>query len=41
MNALCRILRKGSPRQILSTVHTVALVGEQAPDLFMKIKHRK
>ena len=41
VNTLCRILRKGSPRQILNTFHAVALVGEQAPDLFMKIKHRK
>ena len=41
VNTLCRILRKGSPRQILNIFHAVALVGEQAPDLFMKIKHRK
>ena len=40
-NTLCRILRKGSPRTILNTFRMVALVGEQAPDLFMKIKHRK
>ena len=40
-NTLCRILRKGTPRQILNTFHAVALVGEQAPDLFMKLKHRK
>ena len=40
-NTLCRILRKGSPRQILNTFRLVALVGEQAPDLFMKLKHRK
>ena len=41
VNTLCRVLRKGSPRQILNIFHAVALVGEQAPDLFMKIKHRK
>ena len=40
-NTLCRVLRKGSPRQILNTFRVVALVGEQAPDLFMKLKHRK
>ena len=40
-NMLCRILRKGSPRQIMNTFRTVALVGEHAPDLFMKLKHRK
>ena len=40
-NTLCRILRKGSPRTIMNTFRMVALVGEQAPDLFMKIKHRK
>ena len=40
-NTLCRILRKGSPRTILNTFRLVALVGEQAPDLFMKLKHRK
>ena len=40
-NTLCQILRKGSPRTIMNTFRMVALVGEQAPDLFMKIKHRK
>ena len=40
-NTLCRILRKGSPRQIMNTFRVVALVGEQAPDLFIKLKHRK
>ena len=40
-NTLCRVLRKGSPRQIMSIFRMVALVGEQAPDLFMKLKHRK
>ena len=40
-NTLCRILRKGSRRTIMNTFRMVALVGEQAPDLFMKIKHRK
>ena len=40
-NVLCRVLRKGSPRTILNTFRAVALVGEQAPDLFMKLKHRK
>ena len=41
VNALCRILRRGKPRVILNTFRMVALVGEQAPDLFMKLKHRK
>ena len=40
-NALCRILRKGHPRTVLSTFRAVALVGDRAPDLFMKLKHRK
>ena len=40
-NTLCRVLRKGSPRQILNTFRMVALVGDKAPDLFMKLKHRK
>ncbi len=40
-NVLCRVLRKGKPRTILNTFRAVALVGEQAPDLFMKLKHRK
>ena len=40
-NTLCRILRKGSPRTIMNTFRTVAFVGDRAPDLFMKIKHRK
>ncbi|MBQ2071423.1 MAG: glycosyltransferase family 2 protein [Oscillospiraceae bacterium] len=40
-NTLCRILRKGHPRTILSTFRAVALVGDRAPDLFMKLKHRK
>ncbi len=40
-NTLCRILRKGSPRTIMNTSRTVAFVGDRAPDLFMKIKHRK
>ena len=40
-NTLCRILRKGSPRQVMSTFRAVAVVGEKAPDLFMKLKHRK
>ncbi len=40
-NTLCRILRKGKPRQVMGAFRAVALVGEQAPDLFMKLKHRK
>ena len=40
-NTLCRILRKGHPRTILNTFRAVALVGDRAPDLFMKLKHRK
>ena len=40
-NALCRVLRRGRPRVILNTFRLVAAVGEQAPDLFMKLKHRK
>ena len=40
-NTLCRVLRRGSPRTILNTFRAVALVGEHAPDFFMKIKHRK
>lgn len=40
-NSLCYILRHGRPRAILAAFRTVALVGEQAPDLFMKLKHRK
>ena len=40
-NTLCRILRKGTPRQIMNTFRLVAFVGDQAPDLFMKLKHRK
>ena len=39
-NTLCRILRTGSPRQIMNTFKLVARVGEHAPDLFMKLKHR-
>ncbi len=38
---LCRILRKGSPKEVLRTFQTVALVGDKAPDLFLKLKHRK
>jgi len=41
VNTLCYVLRHGKPRTILNTFRTVAMVGEQAPDLFMKIKHRK
>lgn len=40
-NSLCYILRHGRPRAILAAFRAVALVGEQAPDLFMKLKHRK
>ena len=40
-NTLCRILRKGHPRTVLNTFRAVALVGDRAPDLFMKLKHRK
>ena len=40
-NTLCRILRKGRPRTVLNTFRAVALVGDRAPDLFMKLKHRK
>ena len=41
VNTLCHILRRSRPRTILNTFRAVALVGEQAPDLFMKLKHRK
>lgn len=41
VNALCRVLRKGTPRQILNSFRMVAFVGDRAPDLFMKLKHRK
>ena len=40
-NTLCHILRTGSPRRILHVFHAVAMVGDRAPDLFMKLKHRK
>ena len=40
-NTLCHILRTGSPRRILHVFHAVAVVGDRAPDLFMKLKHRK
>ena len=40
-NSLCYILRHGRPRAILAAFRAVALVGEQVPDLFMKLKHRK
>ena len=40
-NTLCHILRTGSPRTIMNVFHTVAIVGDRAPDLFMKLKHRK
>ena len=40
-NTLCRILRKGKPRTVLNTFRAVALIGDRAPDLFMKLKHRK
>ena len=41
VNTLCYILRHGKPRTILSTFRMVALTGDLAPDLFMKLKHRK
>ncbi len=41
VNTLCYILRHSRPRTILNTFRAVALVGDQAPDLFMKLKHRK
>ncbi len=41
VNTLCYILRHSKPRVILNTFRMVALVGDQAPDLFMKLKHRK
>ncbi len=40
-NILCRILRKEKPRTVLNAFRAVALVGDKAPDLFIKIKHRK
>ncbi|MCR5135780.1 MAG: glycosyltransferase family 2 protein [Oscillospiraceae bacterium] len=40
-NALCRILRKRSPRTVMAAFRAVAAVGDRAPDLFMRIKHRK
>ena len=40
-NTLCYILRHGKPRTILNTFRMVALTGDLAPDLFMKLKHRK
>ena len=40
-NTLCRILRKASPRTVMNVFHSVALVGDKAPDLFMRLKHRK
>ena len=40
-NTLCRVLRSGNPRYIMNVFRAVALVGDKAPDLFMKLKHKK
>ncbi len=40
-NTLCTVLRHGSPRTVLNVFRSVAFVGEKAPDLFLKLKHRK
>lgn len=39
--ALCRVLRSGSPDLTLAAFHAVAKTGELAPALFTKLKHRK
>ena len=40
-NTLCTVLRHGSPQTVLNVFRSVAFVGEKAPDLFLKLKHRK
>lgn len=40
-NTLCRVLRSRNPRYIMNVFRAVAIVGDKAPDLFMKLKHRK
>ena len=39
--SLCAVLRSGKPGLILAAFRTVAWVGQTAPDLFTKLKHRK
>ena len=41
VNYLCHVLRSGKPRYVLSVFRAVAEVGEQAPNLFLMLKHRK
>ena len=39
--SLCAVLLSGKPGLILAAFRTVAWVGQTAPDLFTKLKHRK
>ncbi|MCR5089029.1 MAG: glycosyltransferase [Oscillospiraceae bacterium] len=41
VGVLCRTLRRGKPKTVLLAFRTVALVGDKAPDIFLKLKHRK
>ena len=38
---LCHVLRKGSEKEVLRTFRAVSFVGDAAPDLFLRLKHRK
>lgn len=39
--SLCAVLQSGKPGLVLAAFRTVAWVGQTAPDLFTKLKHRK
>ena len=41
VSTLCAVLRHGSPRTVMNVFRSVAFVGEKAPDLFIRLKHRK